>query len=429
MTPLPRKWIAYALVLIATNFVACTQNPLAGSQPPVFPLNTVQIQQDTFESIWSQMAENDLVGNTDKSTWDDVYEEYASKVTEPQSPENFHQLMEEMIQEMPNSGVNLMSRQDRINNSVAATPNKRNIGAFTGIRDGEDEERRLIILHIMPNSAAAIAGLSPHDAILEIDGQPVLPNQGQAAQQALRIDAEQELQLLVQNPSGDKRMIMVRQGGEPPQASPVVTRVLQNTDYLYIQYPPNESRDSISEFASAIDRFRLRNSPEKGIIIDTRLMIGQRQSSILQFTPLLTDGILLNRIEDGRTNEINIEGVASGLQASDGVPIVIILGRDTAGVGELFTAALQDNERALVIGQASGGRVEEFESGYLPNGSQLLLPTTAIITPKEQRNIGQMGIEPDFIIDIDWDSFSSGSDPVIDEAVDLLDEISGRNNN
>ena len=77
-------------------------------------------------------------------------------------------------------------------------------------------------------------------------------------------------------------------------------------------------------------------------------MIGQRQSSILQFTPLLTDGLLLNRIEDGRTNTINIEGVASGLQARDGVPIVIILGRDTAGVGELFAAALQDNELSLI---------------------------------------------------------------------------------
>ncbi len=429
MTPLPRNWIAYALALIALNFAACTQNPLAGSQAPVFPLNTVQIQQDTFEEIWSQMAENDLVGNTDKSDWDTVYEAYASKVIEPQSPENFHSLMEEMIQEIPNSGVNLISRQDRINNSVATNPNKRNIGAFTGIRDGENEERRLIILHVMPDSAAAIAGLLPHDSILEIDGQPILPNQGRTAQQALRIDSEQELRLLVQNPSGDKRMIMVREGGEPRQASPVVTRILQNTDYLYIQYPPNESRESINEFASAIDQFRLRNSSEKGIIIDTRLMIGQRQSSILQFTPLLTDGLLLNRIEDGRTNTINIEGVASGLQARDGVPIVIILGRDTAGVGELFAAALQDNERALVIGQASGGRVEEFESDYLPNGSQLLLPTTAIITPKGQRNIGQMGIEPDFPIDVDWDSFSSGSDPVIDEAIDLLDEISGRDSN
>lgn len=416
--------LACVLMFIA----ACTNNPLAGSQPPLIPIDSAKIQQESFEQIWTLMAENDLVGGADKSEWDEVYDAYLSRANTPQSPEEFHALMEEMIATMPNSGVNLLSRQDRINASVATAPNKRNIGAFTGIRDGEDENRRLVILHVMPNSPAAIAGLAPHDAIIEIDGQPILPNQGDIAQRSLRIGAEQELQLMVQSPSGDKRMIMVSQGGEPPQASPVETRILPNTDYLYIQYPPNESRESINDFAVAIDQFRLRNSTQKGIVIDMRIMTGQRQSSILQFTPLLTDGVVLDRIEDGRTRKINIEGINSGLQASDGVPIVIILGRDTAGVAEVFTAALQDNNRALVIGQASAGRVEEFEAVYLPNGSQLLLPTTAIITPNAGRNIGQLGIEPDFVVDIEWDSFSSGSDPVLEEAIELLNEISSNSN-
>lgn len=402
--------------------MSCTQYlPILSSPAEHVPINLATLHQQTFEQIWSTIEEHNIGAGFDDIEREAVYDKYAEIVEHTQSADEFHQLMQEMIDEIPNGGARLISREERIESAIASGPNLRSIGAFTGIRDGKGEEPRLVVLHIMPNSAAAIAGLMPHEAILSINGQEVEVGQGAEAQRLLRISREDELLLLVRAVDGTPRFVTIRLGSKPPQASAIENKILPATDILYLRFPPNEGRNAIEELASAIDQFRNRDT-KNGIIIDTRLMTGQRQSSILSMLPLLTDGLVLNRIEDGQTSEIEIQGVPSGLQASDDIPIVIIQGRDTSGLGEIFAAAMQSNGRATVIGQSSPGNVEDMQQIFMPNGSQLLLPKSTLIIPSNGRNIGQKGVEPDLIFETEWDTFGSGNDPFINQAVDFLNQ-------
>ena len=334
--------------------------------------------------------------------------------------------MEEMIAEIPNSGIRLQTRRERINDVLVTSPNRERVGVYTGVRDSIDDEPRLIILHVSQGSAAAIAGLKPHESILAINERPIEVGNGKQAQDELRtITNENPIELLVETPMGEKRLVVVSaQSSNRPLNSPIENRILPNSDILYLKFPPNESRNSINELATSIEQFSVRSGEHKGIIVDLRVMTGERRSSLLQFLSLFTNGVVFNQIDvDGNSEDITISGMESGLQDERLVPVVVLVGPDTAGAGEIFSAALQDQGRAIIIGQPTLGEVEEITTKFLPNGSRLILPTTTLVTVKGGRDIGELGVEPDIFNPIEYDQLTSQNDPILNLGVQTIRDI------
>ena len=106
------------------------------------------------------------------------------------------------------------------------------------------------------------------------------------------------------------------------------------------------------------------------------------------------------------------------------MPLAILVGPDTTGAAEIFSAALQANERALIVGAATPGEIESETSFNLPDGSRLFITTSSFRT-SDDRDVGLLGVIPDVAVEVDWDELTAEDDAVREAALRALEPGSG----
>jgi carboxyl-terminal processing protease len=100
---------------------------------------------------------------------------------------------------------------------------------------------------------------------------------------------------------------------------------------------------------------------------------------------------------------------------------MILVGQNTTGFPEILAGSLQMHKRATVIGETTPGAIETSTSYYLPDGSQAFIETTSFVLPNGDE-IGTTGVIPDISLEQGWDEVLPNNDPVLDRAIQYLDE-------
>ena len=101
------------------------------------------------------------------------------------------------------------------------------------------------------------------------------------------------------------------------------------------------------------------------------------------------------------------------------MPLVILIGPDTQGLPEIFAGALSDAGRAILVGLPTPGAIQGYEDFPLPDGSRLFLATSSFRTHKGT-DFASSGLQPDIVVNSDWDTVTSDSDPVLEAAITQL---------
>ena len=162
-----------------------------------------------------------------------------------------------------------------------------------------------------------------------------------------------------------------------------------------------------------------KDAPLDGLILDNR-MNGGGSSTVLE--PVLSYfaggnlGYFVNRIEE-HSLEINIHDI----NGSSRVPLVVLVGSDTASFGEIFAGVLQDVGRAYLIGKTTDGNVEILWGYDLEDGSKIWLANETfrpLNHPDE--NWEKTGIIPDLFVAGDFDQYSLETDPAVSAAIEYF---------
>ena len=119
------------------------------------------------------------------------------------------------------------------------------------------------------------------------------------------------------------------------------------------------------------------------------------------------------------TQPVTIQG--EDYLSSQTVPLVILIGANTSGSPEILAASLQAGKRATVVGESSAGSIAATESFYLPDGSRIFIETVSFRL-SNGTELGNQGLQPDTKLEAGWDDIRPGADPVLQKAIDLLDE-------
>jgi carboxyl-terminal processing protease len=101
------------------------------------------------------------------------------------------------------------------------------------------------------------------------------------------------------------------------------------------------------------------------------------------------------------------------------VPMVVLVNGGSASAAEIVSGALQDNGRAILIGEKTFGKgsVQSVES--LPGGASLRVTIAHWFTPKGV-NINKAGISPDIQVTLSDADASAGKDPQLDKAIEYV---------
>ncbi len=289
------------------------------------------------------------------------------------------------------------------------------IGAYlTRPEDGGD-----IILEPIPDNPAELAGILSGDVLLAVDGQPVTPDM-----------SVQEVADLIRGPKGTVVVLTVLHPGatEPVDIEierddiliPSVSyRLLAEDERIgYIQLT-RFSAESGNEVRQAI--VDLQEQGATMLVLDLRGNGGGLLDGAVEVADhFLADGPILfqqSRNEGERVFEASAETVAGDM------PLVVLVDGGTASAAEIVAGALQDRERAVLVGNGRTFGKGSVQLVYdLSDGSSVHVTSARWLTP-DHHQIDQQGLEPDILVEVTQEAIENGRDEVLEAAVSYLQQL------
>ena len=261
----------------------------------------------------------------------------------------------------------------------------------------------LTIISPIEDAPAWEAGIKAGDKVIAVDGTST---KGMSL-----VEASQ----LMRGKKGTKAVLrVVREGEDKPRDITVVRgnvkiKSVKYTDlgdgYAYMKitsFIENTARD----LEKAIENHTKNNKGKfAGVLIDLRRNPGGLLDQAVKVSDMfLKEGAIVSTI--GRNKAEKEVAMATKKGKYTDIPIVILVNEYTASASEIVSGALQDNKRALIVGQRTFGKGSVQSVIKLGDGSGLKLTVARYYTPSGV-SIQAEGIHPDIEIeDVDADAFS-----------------------
>jgi carboxyl-terminal processing protease len=261
-------------------------------------------------------------------------------------------------------------------------------GAFEGVGMNVAEvERGLRVLTVFDGSPAQRGGIRPGDVITAVDGRSLA---GKTSEQATS---------LIKGPAGTSVTLTVQTGKDPPRDIPlkrarvdvpVVEAEMRNYGGMKVAHVRLASFTSGAhgEVRKAVDE--LLDKGAEGIVLDLRNNGGGLlNEAVLVSSIFIRDGTIVST--DGRTRPKRVfEATGDAIDAS--IPVVVLVNGESASASEIVTGALQDRDRAEVVGTRTFGKGVFQEVRRLSNGGALDITVGEYFTPSG-RNLGGGGVK------------------------------------
>lgn len=328
----------------------------------------------------------------------DVLEEVDSRYVNKLTPERKRQLVEDML----NGGLERLDPHSAyINHKELEAFNKQSEGKFGGIgvHVGYDREKtgRLMVISPMPGTPAYDAGAMAGDLILKIDGKST---EGMRMSEAVD---------LIQGKPGDKVVLHVRHENGKMEDLPITRAVIEvksvlgdlrkkdkPTDWDFMLNKREKigyirltqfNKTATEEMKAAIEE--LKRQDVRGLIIDLRGNPGGLLLAANEITDLFIDeGLIVSTRGRNHREEHYRASRSSTLLGKDShVPMAILINRYSASASEIFSAALKDHERAIIVGERSYGKGSVQNIIPLEDGDSALKLTTASYRRPNGKNI------------------------------------------
>jgi len=262
------------------------------------------------------------------------------------------------------------------------------IGAQVGLEDGLP-----VIIAPFDGSPAEEAGIRAGDIIIEVDHVDITSWPLGDVVETIRGEAGTQVVLTVVRPDEGKsyEITIVRGEINSPDAT---WAMLPGSDVALIRLS-QFSADATDELTEAIREAEAAGATR--LIMDVRNNPGGLLEQAISVTSqFLTDGYVLQQ-EDADGNR-QVYPVKEGGIATD-IPMVVLVNRGSASSSEIFAGAMQDHERAIVVGETTFGTGTVLQPFRLDDGSMLMLGTSQWLTA-DGRLIRKQGIQPDVTLEL-----------------------------
>ena len=253
-----------------------------------------------------------------------------------------------------------------------------------GIRINKDT-----IDHVFFGSPAYESGLKKEDKIIKIDGRPIDISDNHNLHEILQ-DTKSALEMTILRGTNNTELSfdLVKDNFSMPS---IDARVIDN-NFCYIKIETfNDTTES--EISTVLKNVCGNRKKIQGAVIDLRNNPGGTLESAISVSNLfLKKGVIVSA--KGRDNELIFVRSATGRDSLSGLPMVAIVNNKSASAAEIFAGAMQDNKRAIIIGDSTYGKGSIQEVVPLKSGGAVILTTAKYFRPSGEP-ITQSGIRPD----------------------------------
>lgn len=343
--------------------------------------------KELIDEVWQLINRNYVDATFNQVDWEAVRTEYLGR--EYSSQEEAYAAVQEMLERLEDPYTRFMDPQEFRNMQIDTS------GELTGvgIQISQDEEtKEIVVVAPIEDTPAFEAGIRSQDVILEIDGEPT---EGMELNDAVN---------RIRGPVGSQVVLTIRRGEENLEVPISRARIEIHPVRYDVQTGPEGpvgyirltqfSAQAASEMSEAIEALEAQNVT--GYILDLRSNPGGLLYSSIDIARMWLDSGTI-------VSTVNRQGVvdeeAANSRALTDKPLVVLVDGGSASASEILSGALQDNDRATLVGTRTFGKGLVQSVRSLADGSGVAVTVARYLTPSG-RDINKYGIDPDLAVEL-----------------------------
>ena len=375
--------------------------------------------KELVDEVWQLIDHEYVDGSFNSLDWDDVRTSYLNRNYTNQ--EEAYDAVREMLEQLEDPYTRFMDPQEFSNMQIDTS------GELTGVGiqiSQEEETNEIVVVAPIEQTPAYEAGLLTGDVITAIDGKST---EGMDLSDAVN---------LIRGPVNSSVELTVSREGDPLSFNLTRARIEIHPVRYSVENSPEGtigyirltqfSANAAAEMREAIKD--LEEKDVKGYVLDVRSNPGGLLFASIDIAQMWIDeGTIVSTVDRGGISD---EEVANNRALTDR-PLVVLVDGGSASASEILSGALQDDGRAVLVGSQTFGKGLVQSVRGLADGSGVAVTIAKYLTPSG-RDINQLGIEPDFVVELsdeqreelakNRDKIGTQEDPQYSKALDVLSD-------
>ena len=261
------------------------------------------------------------------------------------------------------------SEQDVENAKMFRSGRYASIGVGLKFRD-----QKLIVTEVFKGSSADLEGIVVGDEVVEIEG--ISTTEGGANIELLIGGKKNSTVSVTYSRDGQKKTVSLRREITKQKAVPLYDILENNIGYIALD---QFSKNASNEVESAL-KFLLIDEV-KGLILDLRNNPGGILQEAVNIVNLFVPKDQVVVSTKSNVKQYNTQFLTRKQPLSLDIPLVVLINENSASASEIVAGALQDLDRAVIVGQRSFGKGLVQQSKPLPYGGQIKVTISRYYTP------------------------------------------------
>ena len=275
---------------------------------------------------------------------------------------------------------------------------------------------RLVVVAPLDESPAEAAGIQSGDYVLAVDGKSVNGTTMNDQITSIRGDPGTEVTLTLQRDDGEPFDVTITR--DEIVLLEVETRMIEgHVGYIGLN---GFSAPAAEQFAEGLAE--LLDDGADQIVFDLRDNPGGYIDAAQQIASQFIDEGLIFIQESAGDDVRRYEATGEGIATDPDLPVVVLVNGGSASASEIVAAALQEHERATLVGEPTFGKNTVQVWGRLENDAGVRITISRWFTP-ERNSVAPEGIQPDIEAARTAET-PPEDDPVLDAALAYLEDQS-----
>ncbi|AFY27876.1 S41 family peptidase [Cyanobium gracile] len=379
---------ARATVVVLVGLGACAATAVMAREMVLTPTGTVSISdspKEVMDQAW-QIVFRDYLDTTGKYTpeqWRKLRRSVLSKSYS--TPKDAYEGIRGMLSTLDDPYTRFLDPREFKEMQIDTSGELSGVGIQLSV---DKETKELVVISPIEGSPASRAGVQPKDVIVSIDGKST---KGMSTEDAVK---------LIRGKAGTTVNLVLRRKGQNID-TPLTRELIEIHAVTHqVNTAPDGSRigyirlKQFSATATKDMRAAVRDLESQGVqgyVLDLRSNPGGLLVASVEIArQWINEGIIVStKTRDGIQDVKRATG-----QALTTKPMVVLVNEGSASASEILSGALQDNNRAVLVGQKTFGKGLVQSVRGLSDGSGMTVTIAKYLTPRN-RDIHKHGINPD----------------------------------
>ncbi len=365
---------------------------------------------ELYDNVWRLINSKYVDQTNNEQDWKKWRHKYDNVI---KTDEDAYVAIETMVASLNDPYTKFLDPKEFNEETTSIKGSLKGIGIQIGVQDG-----KLTVIAPIEDTPAEKAGLLAGDEILSIDGKSTKGITVDKAAEQIRGEEGTSVTLVVKRKDQEpKSYTITRAEIEIKSISQKVPEsVKMPKDIVYIRLSSFISRNASKEFSDIL----AKNPDSKAVIVDLRSNPGGLLSNAIYISDMFLNGGAI-------VSTVDRDGYKETQKASRGVlttkPLVVLIDKGSASASEIFSGAIKDNKRGVIVGTQSFGKGLVQEINKLPNSSGINITIQKYLTPNGT-DIHKKGITPDVVIELSEDDVKNKNDVQLKKAIEVAQQLS-----